>query len=57
MTKNCEYSSQILQSKSYCAELQNKKFSNIVYQKHQIEKIKSKILIKIHKIISHNRIN
>jgi hypothetical protein len=44
MTKNNEYSSQILQSKAYCVDIQDRRFDNVVYQKHQIKKFKLKIL-------------
>jgi hypothetical protein len=42
MTKNSECLSQILQSKAYCADIQDKRLDNVVYQKHQIEKLKLK---------------
>jgi hypothetical protein len=44
MTKSSECLSQILQSKAYCADIQDKELDNVVYQKHQAEKFKSKIL-------------
>jgi hypothetical protein len=34
MIKNNECLNQILQSKTYCVEFQNKRFDNVVYQKH-----------------------
>jgi hypothetical protein len=34
MTKSNKCSSQRLQSKAYCAELQDKELDNVVYQKH-----------------------
>jgi hypothetical protein len=43
MTKNSECSNQILQSKAYCADFQDKELDNVVYQKHQIEKFQSEI--------------
>jgi hypothetical protein len=43
MTESSECLSQILESKAYCADIQDKKFDNVVYQKHQAEKFKSKI--------------
>jgi hypothetical protein len=43
MTKSSECSSQILQSKAYCADIQDKELDNVVYQKHQAEKLKSEI--------------
>jgi hypothetical protein len=42
MTKSSECSSQILQSKTYCVDIQNKEFDNVVYQKHQAAKFKLK---------------
>ncbi len=42
MTENNECSSQILQSKAYCVDIQDRELENVVYQKHQIEKFKSK---------------
>ncbi len=42
MTKNNECLSQILQSKAYCFDFQDRRLDNVVYQKHQIEKFKSK---------------
>jgi hypothetical protein len=44
MTESNECLSQILQSKAYCADIQDREFDNVVYQKHQAEKFKSKIL-------------
>jgi hypothetical protein len=54
MTKSSECSSQILQSKACCAELQNREFDNVVYQKHQIEKSNQKLS---HKFIKSFRIS
>jgi hypothetical protein len=51
MTKSNECLSQILQSKAYCFDFQNRELDNVVYQKHQAEKFKSKIFTQIHKII------
>jgi hypothetical protein len=42
MIESNECSSQILQSKAYYADIQDKELDNVVYQKHQIEKLKSK---------------
>ncbi len=42
MTENNECLNQILQSKTYCDDNQDKRLDNVVYQKHQIEKFKSK---------------
>jgi hypothetical protein len=55
MTESSECLSQILQSKAYCFDFQDRELDNVVYQKHQIEKFKSKILTQIHKIISYRR--
>jgi hypothetical protein len=41
MTESSECSSQILQSKAYCADIQDRELDNVVYQKHQAEKLKS----------------
>jgi hypothetical protein len=43
MTENSECSSQILQSKAYCFDFQDRELDNVVYQKHQVEKFKSEI--------------
>jgi hypothetical protein len=43
MTESSECSSQILQSKAYCADIQDRRLDNVVYQKHQVEKLKSEI--------------
>jgi hypothetical protein len=43
MTESNECLSQILQSKAYCFDFQDKRFDNVVYQKHQMKKFKLKI--------------
>jgi hypothetical protein len=53
MTESNECLNQILQSKAYCVDIQNKKLDNVVYQKHQIKKLKSKFS---HKFIKSFRI-
>jgi hypothetical protein len=34
MTENNECLNQILQSQTYCVDIQNREFDNVVYQKH-----------------------
>jgi hypothetical protein len=45
MTKSSEFLNQILQSKTYYVNIQNKKFDNVIYQKHQTKKFKSEIFL------------
>jgi hypothetical protein len=44
MTESSECLNQILQSKAYYVDIQDRELDNVVYQKHQAEKLKSKIL-------------
>jgi hypothetical protein len=55
MTESSECLSQILQSKAYCSDFQDREFDNVVNQKHQAEKFKSETLTQIHRIISYRR--